>query len=338
MGKKIYNIALIGCGTMGAAHLDDIYAKEDINLSYVCDTDLERAATFKRLYNADNITCDYNDIINDDNVDIVIISTYPSSHLEILKKCIAKKKHVLCEKPITDSLKSGEEFVSMVKANPDVKVLVGHILRHNKTYQKVAEMIQSGALGFPIVMRMAQNHHTMDWQKYKNLICNTSPVIDCGVHYIDVMRWFTGAEITDVSAVGLKTEPDLPDTAYNYGLLTAKLSDGSLAYYEVGWSNTISANNLKEFFGPNGRIRITYQEARSEHQEEGDLIEYYKYPEKKYEIINLLSKRKPTGAQLDALIDMIENGSVGSPTIDDVWESFKIALSADKMIKDSLKK
>ena len=56
-------------------------------------------------------------------------------------------------------------------------------------------MIRSGAIGSPIIMRMSQNHHTMDWQKYLNLICETSPILDCGVHYLDVMRWFTVAEI-----------------------------------------------------------------------------------------------------------------------------------------------
>lgn len=129
-------------------------------------------------------------------------------------------------------------------------------------------MIQSGAIGKPIVMRMAQNHHTMDWQKYLNLICETSPIVDCGVHYLDVMRWFTGAEITDVSGIGLKTESDVPDGKYNYGLMTVKMSDGSIAYYEAGWGNTMAADNLKEFVGPKGRIRITYQMARHENQEE----------------------------------------------------------------------
>lgn len=197
-------------------------------------------------------------------------------------------------------------------------------------------MIQSGAIGKPIVMRMAQNHHTMNWEKYLNLICDTSPIVDCGVHYIDVMRWFTGAEIKDVYGIGLKTEADVPDGKYNYGLMTARMSDGSIAYYEAGWSNTMSSDNLKEFVGPKGRIKIVYQNLRHENQEEGDLIEYYTYPDKHYESINVLCKRKPMGDQLDNLIDMIEKDTAGSPTIDEVWESFKWAIKADEIIKSQL--
>ena len=52
-----------------------------------------------------------------------------------------------------------------------------------------------------------------------------------------------------------------------------------------------------------------------------------------YEIINLKSKRKPTGKQLDHLIDMIENGVDAKPTVDEVYESFRLAFEADKKIR-----
>lgn len=338
MNMKKYGIALIGCGCMGAAHLDDIYCKENVEIKCVCDLNEAHAKDFARKYGAERTETDYRKAISAKDVDIVIIATYPRSHLEILTACIKNGKHALCEKPIAANLEDGEKIVRLVRENPACKVLVGYILRHNKTYQKVAEMIQSGAIGKPIVMRMTQNHHTMNWQKYLNLIKDTSPIIDCGVHYIDVMHWVTGAEVTEVSGIGLKTEPDVPEGKYNYGLMTAKLSDGSIGYYEAGWSNTIASCNVKEFMGPRGRIRITLQMLRSENQEEGDMIEYYKYPEQTYETINVSCKRKPTGDQLEHLIRMIETDAPGSPTIDEVWNSFTWAVKADEIIKGGLSK
>lgn len=330
---KIYNVALIGCGQMGAAHLDDIYYKENVRISYVCDLNADKASLFKRKYGAEKISTDYKDCIKQKDVDIVIAATYPSTHLEILKSCIANGKHLICEKPITTNFEEGEEFVRLVKENPQIKVLIGHILRHNTTYNKVFEMIRGGAIGFPIIMRMAQNHHTMNWEKYLNLIKETSPIIDCGVHYIDIMRWFTGAEIVNVSGVGLRTDDEVPEDKYNYGMMTVKMSDGSVGYYEAGWANTMSSDNLKEFVGPKGRIRLIYRKDRHTHQEEGDLIEYYKYPEKVYELINIDSNRKPTGKQFDCIVNMIENSAPSIPSIDEVWESFKVAIRADEIIR-----
>ncbi len=118
--------------------------------------------------------------------------------------------------------------------------------------------------------------------------------------------------------------------------MTVKLSDGSVGYYEAGWSNTIASDNVKEFIGPKGRIKLIYRKDRQTHQEEGDLIEYYKYPEKTYEIINIDSKRKPTGAQFDHLIGMIEKNIPSKPSMEDVFESFRLALDADEAIREGV--
>ncbi len=332
--KKVYGVALIGCGQMGAVHLEHIYYKDNVNIKCVCDLNAEKAELFKRRFGAERTETDIAQCVSAPDVDIVIIATYPSTHLEILKICVENKKHVICEKPIATNRADGEEFVRLVKDNPECKVLIGHILRHNHTYKIVADMIQSGAIGSPMIMRMAQNHHTMNWERYLALIKETSPIIDCGVHYMDVMQWFSGEKIVSVSGIGQRTEADVPEDKYNYGLITVKLSGGSVGYYEAGWSNTMSSDNLKEFIGPKGSIKIIYRKDRQTHQEEGDLIEYYKYPEKKYEIINVESERKPTDLQFDCLVDMIEKGAEAVPTIDEVFASFDITLRADDYIRN----
>lgn len=98
----------------------------------------------------------------------------------------------------------------------------------------------------------------------------------------------------------------------------------------------MSSDNLKEFIGPKGRIRLIYRKDRQTHQEEGDLIEYYKYPEKTYEMINLECSRKPTGDQFDYLIGMIEQGWPAVPSLDEVCSSFEAVCQADRLIRQSL--
>lgn len=331
---KIYNVSLIGCGQIGEEHIKRIYFLKNVNIKYVCDFDLDKAKIFKKKYNADLIETNAEICIK--NSDIVICATYPSSHLEILKLCIKYKTHLICEKPITTNIKDGQEFIKLVKENNDCKVLVGHILRHNKTYNKIAKMIQDGDIGFPIIIRMAQNHHTMNWERYLKLIKETSPIVDCGVHYLDVMQWFSNSKIVQLEAIGIRTDNSIPLDKYNYGLITVKLSNGSIGYYEVGWTNTISSCNLKEFVGPKGRITLTYKKDRQNHQEEGDLIEYYKFPEKKYIQININSDRKPMDEQFNYLIKMIEENIPANPTIDEVFNSFEWAIKADNIIKKNL--
>ena len=78
---------------------------------------------------------------------------------------------LLCEKPIAGSLEEGEAFVRAVKASKQ-KCLVAHILRHNDSYRKIKSLIDDGVIGRPVLIRMAQNHHTMNWERYKKLLAD----------------------------------------------------------------------------------------------------------------------------------------------------------------------
>ena len=334
---RIYNVALIGCGQMGKVHLEHIYFKNQVNVACVCDSDAERAKEFMCRYNAKSMETDAEKCISREDVDVVIIATYPSSHLELLKVCIKNKKHVICEKPITDNIEDGREFVRIVKENPDVKVLIGHLLRHNATYKKVAQMIHDGAIGKPIIMRISHNQHTMCWERYKKLIEETAPIIDCGVHYVDIMHWFTKSKVEAVSGIGMRTDDDVPEGKNNYEMLTARFEDGSVGFYEAGWTRAISSSNTKEFVGPLGSIKIIYQKDRIAHIEEGDLIEYYCLADKSYHSINVESNRQPTDAQFDHLVKMIEEDVPAIPSIDEVLASFEVALRAEASISDALK-
>lgn len=330
----MYNLALIGCGYMGQSHLEELHLNPSVCLKGVCDLNIEAAKKTAMLFNAESYSADSSEYIENPDIDIIIIATYPSSHLKLLTACLENNKHVICEKPVTTTYEEGTEFANLIKAHPECKVLVGHILRHNETYKTVADLIRSGAIGFPIVMRMIQNHSTVNWQKDLKLICDTSPLIDCGVHYVDVMRWFTGAEVKSISAVGTATVPDLPEGKYNHAILTTVMSDNSIGYYEVGWSRSTSNDNTKEFIGPEGRIKIIYQKDRSTHKERGNLIEFYSHKDKSITSINIPFNTKPTGLQLSHLIEMIERGVSANPSINDVMESFRVVCEADKIIKE----
>lgn len=317
---------------MGEVHLDDIYMKDNVNIYAVVDYDEERARIFAKKYGADKYGTEYVDFISDPNTDIVICATYPKTHLDVLKCCVKYNKHLLCEKPITPDIETAKEFVETVR-NAKIKVQIGYILRHNQTYNKVAEMIHSGMLGSPLVIRMVQNHHVMDWKKYRALLEDATPIVDCGVHYIDICRWYTKSEIVEVGGISSRLDEECPEHSRNYCLMTMKLADGSIAYYEADWGATVSAANTKEFIGPKGRIIITERDNRVSCREEGDLIEFYDKETGEYKNINVNCKRRPTGAQLQHLIDMIEKDVPALPTIDDVYAGFKVATEADKAIR-----
>ncbi len=327
---KKYGVLLIGAGHIGTEHLLDIYYREDVRVVAVADSDIERAAEAAHRAGAECFGADYRPYLLREDVDIVIIATYTGSHLPILRDCLSAGKHVLCEKPIATSLEEGREFVELVKS-ARTKVLIAHILRHNESYKKIREFIRAGKIGKPTLIRMTQNHHALNWDRYLRLMEDCSPIVDCGVHYFDVAEWLTGERICEVSGFGTKTQPDAPRD--NYALVNFKMSGGCAGYYEVGWGETLRSANEKEFIGTEGRITLEMRDRRAQDTEEGDLITVYTKDGGKYEVQNLPTVYKNMYAQLEVLIDMIENGSQGEPSIDDVWRAFLVANAAVEAIE-----
>ena len=335
MEKKL-KVGIIGCGGIAnGKHMPSLSKIPNVQMVAFCDIVEEKAQKAAEKFGVAGakVYTDYTELLADPEIEVVHVCTPNRSHANISIDALHAGKHVMCEKPIAASLEEGKEFFDLVKANPQIKVMIGHILRYNATYRKAAEMIHNGAIGSPIIMRMSQNHHTMNWNRYARLIQETSPIIDCGVHYLDVMRWFTGSEILDVAGIGMRTDEDVPEGKCNYEMATVRMADGSVGYYEAGWTKTISSDNTKEFVGPKGSLRIIYQKDRTSHQEEGDLIEYYCLADKTYHNINVPGNRKPTDLQLEHLIRMIEEDIPAEPTIEDVFASFQAVLAAEKTIR-----
>ena len=332
----MYNLGVIGCGYMGKAHLENIPA-DKVNIYAVCDIDKDLADETAEEYGV-KAYYDAKQLIEDENVQIVIIATYPASHLSILEMCLENKKHVLCEKPISDNIADAQKFKDLVEQNPDCKVAMGYILRHNETFLKIKEMIDNDALGRPIVMRWTHNQNNdTRLSALNNILDEVSPIVDCGVHYIDLMRWLTGEEIEGVDGFGAKTNPQLPKGSYNYGMINLNLSGGSVGFYETGWAKSFSNTDTKEFIGPKGKIMLTYKTERGVMGYMGNLITYYDTESGKVQRINVPFKNKPTGRQLEHLIKMIEENAPANPSIDDIIKSFETACKADEIIRKKLK-
>jgi len=105
------------------------------------------------------------------------------------------------------------------------------------------------------------------WATHKQLMQSTSPIVDCGVHYVDVMCQVTEAKPISVSGMGLRLSDDIDQDMYNYGHFQVRFDDGSVGWYEAGWGPMMSetAFFVKDIISPNGSVSIIMDEgARSD--------------------------------------------------------------------------
>jgi predicted dehydrogenase len=107
-------------------------------------------------------------------------------------------------------------------------------------------------------MNLNQQSHGPAWNVHRNLMKSMSPIVDCGVHYVDVMCQMTGAKPIRVSAVGARLTDELKPGMYNYGQLQVTFDDGSVGWYEAGWGPMMSevAFFVKDVIGPRGCVSI----------------------------------------------------------------------------------
>ncbi len=258
MVKKKIDVLVVGCGNMGTSHARAYHKLEGFKIAGLVSRRPDSRNRLSKELGGLPTFGDYLQALSETQPDAVCISTYPSTHAEYTIKALEAGAHVFVEKPIAETVEDAE---AVVRAAEDTgkKVVVGYILRHHPGWQKFIGYAKE--LGKPLVMRMNLNQQSTgsEWDVHKSIMEAMSPIVDCGVHYVDVMCQMTEARPTHVHAIGARLTDELKPGMYNYGQLQVVFDDGSVGWYESGWGPMISeqAYFVKDVFGPKGSVSIS---------------------------------------------------------------------------------
>lgn len=197
--------------------------------------------------------------------DICSINTYSDSHAAYAIQAFEVGAHVFLEKPLATTVADAERVVAAAKT-AGKKLVVGYILRHHPSWIRL--IAEARKLGPPYVFRMNLNQQSSGahWDVHKALMQTTAPIVDCGVHYLDVMCQITDARAVEVRGMGLRMSDEIASDMYNYGHLQVLFEDGSVGWYEAGWGPMMSetAFFVKDVMSPKGSVSIRVDEnARS---------------------------------------------------------------------------
>ena len=224
--------------------------------------------------------------------ELVCIATYSDSHADYAIAAMEAGADVFIEKPLATSVQDAERVVETAK-KLGRKLVVGYILRHHPSWQRLIE--EARALGGPYVFRMNLNQQSSGptWETHKALMQTTSPIVDCGVHYVDVMCQITDAKPVRVSGMGLRLSDEIASDMYNYGQLQVWFADGSIGWYEAGWGPMMSetAFFVKDVVSPHGAVSITDGQKGASDDVDG------------HTSVGGLMVHRPTGDRLIALPD-----------------------------------
>lgn len=247
---------------MGASHALAYHQLDGFEICGLVSTGESKEVLNEKLGGGYDLYNDFEDALEKTKPDAVCISTYPDTHEAFAIKAFENGCHVFVEKPLADSVE-GAERVRDAAIKHGKKLVVGYILRHHPSWERFIEVSQT--LGKPLVMRMNLNQQSDGkmWTLHRNLMKSLSPIVDCGVHYIDVMCQMTRSKPVQVYAIGARLTEEIPKGNYNYGQLQIRFEDGSVGWYEAGWGPMISetAFFVKDVFGPKGSVSIVAKDA-----------------------------------------------------------------------------
>ncbi len=247
-------VLVVGLGNMGASHASAYHRDPGFQIVGLCSRTIKSKVIPAELAGYP-LYEDYEAALATLRPDAVSVNTWPNTHADYAIKAMEAGAHVFMEKPIATNNADAAKVVETAR-RLNRKLVLGYILRVHPSWVKFIEIGQT--LGKPLVMRMNLNQQSSGaaWHWHKNLIDSLIPIVDCGVHYVDVMCQLTKARPVRVHGIGAALWGEAEKQ--NYGHLHVTFDDGSVGWYEAGWGPMMSetAFFVKDVVGPKGSVSL----------------------------------------------------------------------------------
>jgi len=279
---------MIGHGFMGAAHSQgwrtahrvfDLPA--DPQMTVLVGRDSAKAATQAAQWGWGSSSANWREVINRDDIDIIDIVTPGASHAQIAIAALEAGKHVLCEKPLANTVEEAELMAEAAEraAGHGVRTMVGFTYRRVPAASFMRQLIAQGVIG---EVQQVRASYRQDW-----LVDSTAPLSwrlqqdqagsgalgDIGAHAIDLVQFTTGLRTQSVSGVlqTVTAHRPLADgsgfgqvSVDDLALFSGRLSNGALASFEASRVATGRKNALSvEVSGTKGALAFDLEDLNS---------------------------------------------------------------------------
>ncbi len=259
------NIAVIGLGNMGSAHVKDIKSLKNVSLFGVCDIDIEKA---DRIAQESNTKAFYShiDLLKEEQLDAVIIATPHYFHTPIAIDFLHKGVHVLTEKPVAVHANDAKKMISAYddakRSFPNLVFAAMFQQRTHGYWRKIKDLIESGELGKLVRttwiitdwFRTQYYYDTGGWRatwqgEGGGVLLNQCP------HNLDLYQWFVGMPDKVHGFVGIGKYHNIEVEDEVTGVF--EYDNGMVGHFITTTAESPGTNRL-EIVGENGKIVFEY--------------------------------------------------------------------------------
>ncbi len=222
------NCAIIGYGYWGPNLVRNFSSITDVSVHTVADLRPERLAVVSKAYPSVNTTADIDSVFSNPDIDAVIIATPVFTHFPLAKKALEAGKHVLLEKPMTDTVAHANALIELsIKQN---KVLmVDHTFLYTSAVQKIKQLIDSGEIGKVKYFDSTRINLGLIQQDV-NVLWDLAP------HDISILDYLIPTKPYSVQATGVS---HIHNGMENIAYLTVNYEQDFIAHFHCSWSSPV---------------------------------------------------------------------------------------------------
>jgi myo-inositol 2-dehydrogenase/D-chiro-inositol 1-dehydrogenase len=193
-------VGIVGAGRIGKIHAENIrYFIPEARIKTVADPVADKLGEWAHGLGIEKVARDAREIMSDPEIGAVVICSSTDTHADMVMAAAAAKKHVFCEKPIDLTVEKVKRALAAVD-KAGVRLQVGFNRRFDHNFRRVRELVQSGALGTPQIIRITSRDPGPPPPEYVKV--SGGIFLDMTVHDFDMARYLSGSEVVEVYAQG----------------------------------------------------------------------------------------------------------------------------------------
>ena len=220
------SIGVIGCGHWGPNHIRSFRSLPGVDVNWAVDNDAQRRSHVSSLYDRLRATDNFDEMLDDESVDAVVVATPTSSHYKIAMAAIEAGKHVLCEKPLGVNSNECRELIEAAAAR-GVVLMVGHVFLFNGGILKLKELITFNDLGLIYYASAVRTN-------LGPIRDDVNASVDLASHDISIFNFLFGSAPLLASACGhAYLKKGIEDVVF----ITLTYPNDIIAGIEVSWLN-----------------------------------------------------------------------------------------------------
>lgn len=250
-------IGVVGCGRIGKLHINNLLnSVQGVSVAAVADPMLDKSGAREWLAERGitNVSTDFMDIISNPEIEVVFVCSSTDTHCDVSMAAVQAGKHVFCEKPIDYDVEKIRKLLSLVEKK-GVKFQVGFNRRFDHNHKAVADAVKNGVVGDPHIVIVSSRDPEPPPASY--VAVSGGIFYDMMIHDFDMVRYVTGSEAVEISAVGaclvnpnLQKESGIPDV--DTAVVTMKMANGCIAVINNSRQAVYGYDQRVEVFGSKG--------------------------------------------------------------------------------------